>query len=394
MTRLQGSEALRTRLALATVTGRPLRLDAIRPDDPLSPGLRPWEASLLRLLEKVTAGAAVEINETGTALKYRPGVIVGGALAHACHPGRGLTYYLEPLLLISLFARKPVRAVLQGVTDGGADPSVDAWRAATLPLVRRAAGLGAGVDAATSLLAGGAVGELSLRLTRRGVHPGGGGEAALAVPALRGLPPVCLVEEGLVRRVRGVAFAARTSPSLAARAVDGARGVLNALLADVFIFTDHCPAAATGGRAPGYGVTLVAETTTGALLAAEAGSATPGLGTEGGGEGGGGGGAAAGRPRPPEEVGALAARALLATVEAGGAVGPADQGLAFTLAALADASASEVRTGQLTPHAAAALRACRDVLGVTFALRPDAGTRTVLATCVGAGVRNAARKAT
>ena len=385
MTCLQGSEALRTRLALATITGRPLRLDAIRPDDPASPGLRPWEASLLRLLEKVTSGAAVEINETGTSLKYRPGVIVGGAAPHhACHPGRGLAYYLEPLLLIALFGRKPLSISLTGVTDGGPDPSIDAWRAATLPLVRRAAGLGVGVDAATSLLAGGAAGELSLRLVRRGVFPAGGGEVAFTAPALRGLPPLSLTEEGLVRRVRGVAFAARVSPSMAARAVDGARGVLNALLADVFIFTDHCPTAASGGPAPGFGVTLVAETTTGALLAAEAGSATPGLGTD----------EETGRPRAPEEVGALAARALLATVEGGGGVGPADQGLALTLAALADAAASEVRTGPLTPHAAAVLRAARDLLGVTFALRPDPATRTVLATCVGAGVRNVARKAT
>jgi len=386
MTRLQGPEAFRTRLALATITGRPLRLDAIRPGDPTSPGLRPWEASLLRLLEKVTSGAAVEINETGTSLKYRPGVILGGGpIHHACHPGRGLSFYLEPLLLISLFARKPLSAVLSGVTDGGPDPSIDAWRAATLPLVRRAVGLGVGVDAATSLLAGGAAGELSLRLTRRGVFPGGGGEVAFTAPALRGIPPLSLTDEGLVRRVRGVAFAARTSPSAAARAVDGARGVLNALLADVFIFTDHCPTAASGGPGPGFGVTLVAETTSGALLAAEAGSATPGLGSEQ---------AAGGRPRAPEEVGALAARALLATVDAGGAVGPSDQGLAFTLAALADVAASEVRTGPLTPHAAAVLRAVRDLLGVTFALRPDASTRTVLATCVGAGVRNGARKAT
>ena len=291
MTRLQGSEALRTRLALATITGRPLRLDAIRPDDPASPGLRPWEASLLRLLEKVTSGAAVEINETGTSLKYRPGVIVGGAAPHhACHPGRGLAYYLEPLLLIALFGRKPLSISLTGVTDGGPDPSIDAWRAATLPLVRRAAGLGVGVDAATSLLAGGAAGELSLRLVRRGVFPAGGGEVAFTAPALRGLPPLSLTEEGLVRRVRGVAFAARVSPSMAARAVDGARGVLNALLADVFIFTDHCPTAASGGPAPGFGVTLVAETTTGALLAAEAGSATPGLGTD----------EETGRPRAPD----------------------------------------------------------------------------------------------
>lgn len=51
--------------------------------------------------------------------------------------------------------------------------------------------------------------------------------------------------------------------------VDAARGVLNQLLADVYIFTDAMSGAAAGAS-PGYGLTLVAETTTGCLISAEA----------------------------------------------------------------------------------------------------------------------------
>lgn len=39
-------------------------MDDIRVDD-AAPGLRDYEASLLRLLEKVSNGTVVEINETG-----------------------------------------------------------------------------------------------------------------------------------------------------------------------------------------------------------------------------------------------------------------------------------------------------------------------------------------
>lgn len=53
------------------------------------------------------------------------------------------------------------------------------------------------------------------------------------------------------------------------RMVDAARGVLNQLLADVYIFTDAMSGAAAGAS-PGYGLTLVAETTTGCLISAEA----------------------------------------------------------------------------------------------------------------------------
>ena len=44
------------------------------------------------------------------------------------------------------------------------------------------------------------------------------------------------------------------------------------LLADVYIFTDHMTGP-QAGASPGYGITLVAETTSGRLLAAEASAA-------------------------------------------------------------------------------------------------------------------------
>ena len=73
---------------------------------------------------------------------------------------------------------------------------------------------------------------------------------------------------GMVKRIRGIAFSSRLSPQNANRMVDGARGVLNALLADVYIFTDHV-SGAEAGSSPGYGLTLVAETTSKNLICAE-----------------------------------------------------------------------------------------------------------------------------
>ena len=49
--------------------------------------------------------------------------------------------------------------------------------------------------------------------------------------------------------------------------------MLNSLLADVFVFTDHMPGH-EAGASPGYGLSLVAETTTGLLISAQA-SAPP-----------------------------------------------------------------------------------------------------------------------
>jgi len=49
-----------------------------------------------------------------------------------------------------------------------------------------------------------------------------------------------------VKRIRGVAWACRTSPVMANRMVDAARGVLNQFLTDVYIYTDHAGPARTG----------------------------------------------------------------------------------------------------------------------------------------------------
>ncbi len=73
----------------------------------------------------------------------------------------------------------------------------------------------------------------------------------------------------MVKTVRGVAYALRVAPAAANRMVDGSRGVLNELLADVRVFTDH-RSGTEAGASPGYGLTLVAQTTTGRLLSAQA----------------------------------------------------------------------------------------------------------------------------
>ena len=192
--RFRGAAALRMRLTLATLAARPLRVDDIRALDS-SPGLRDHEASLLRLLEKVTNGTAVEINETGTRLRYRPGIIVGGAgLTHDCGATRGVGYFVEPLILLALWAKKPLAITLRGLTHGGPGaPCVDTLRAVTLPLLKRF-----GVDPSA----------LELKIVRRGAPPAGGGEVLLRLsptPALR-LSPPAWTDEGMVKRVRGVAL--------------------------------------------------------------------------------------------------------------------------------------------------------------------------------------------
>nr|ACF86565.1 unknown [Zea mays] len=134
--RLYGSRHFRQRLVLATLTSTAVTIEDIRSGD-ASPGLRPYEVSLLRLLDKISDHHTIDLNETGTKLRYRPGVIIGGkGLEHDCGVHRGIGYFLEPLILLGLFSRAPISIRLKGITNDTKDPSVDTFRTTTLHMLK------------------------------------------------------------------------------------------------------------------------------------------------------------------------------------------------------------------------------------------------------------------
>lgn len=50
---------------------------------------------------------------------------------------------------------------------------------------------------------------------------------------------VTWIDEGMVKRIRGITFSARVSSQFENSMIHAARGVFNRLLPDVHIFTDH-----------------------------------------------------------------------------------------------------------------------------------------------------------
>ncbi|KAH7655230.1 RNA 3'-terminal phosphate cyclase type 2 protein [Dioscorea alata] len=371
--KLKGSVHFRQRLVLATLSSTPVSIEDIRADE-TSPGLRPHEVSLLRLLEKISDDCAVEINETGTKLRFKPGVVMGGKhLVHDCGLSRSIGYFLEPLIVLGIFGKKPLSIRLKGITNDPKDPSVDVFRMVTLHMLKR---FGVPLEG------------LELKIESRGAPPLGGGEVVLGLPIVHdSLMAATWVDEGMVKSIRGVTFSTRVSPQIGNRMVYAARGIFNRLIPDVHIFTDH-RSGPSGGKSPGYGVSLVAETTTGCLISADSAvcysqgdnmdafedsEEKPEL-------------------MPPEDVGVQAASMLLGEIEQGGVVDSTHQGLLFLLCALCPPDVSKVRVGKLTPYGIETLRHIRDFLGVKFIIQPETSTNTVILKCVGCGMKNLSRK--
>ncbi|KAH9329493.1 hypothetical protein KI387_001601 [Taxus chinensis] len=370
---LQGAQHFRQRLLLSSLSGTPLRILHIREDDP-SPGLRNYEVSFLRLMEKICDGCVVEINETGTKLRYKPGVLVGGKyLAHDCGTARSIGYFLEPLIILGLFGKTPLSITLKGITNDDKDPCVDTFRITTLPMLKH---FGIPLE------------DLELKIVSRGAPPNGGGEVRLKVPIVQNsLTAVTWVDEGMVKRIRGVAYSTRVSPQMVNRMVDASRGILNRLLPDVYIFTDHYTGQLSG-RSPGYGISLVAETTTGCLISAEC-AASCSISEESGDHSD-----AENQKAPilPEDIGSKGAMLLLEEIKQGGVVDSTHQGLLFLLCALCPEDVSKVRVGKLSAYGIKTLRHIKDFLGVQFNIKPDPTTGTVILTCIGCGYKNLSRK--
>uniref|UniRef100_A0A0B6ZB57 RNA 3'-terminal phosphate cyclase domain-containing protein n=1 Tax=Arion vulgaris TaxID=1028688 RepID=A0A0B6ZB57_9EUPU len=374
----EGCNYFRMRLTLATLSGKSVKISQIRPEDD-DPGLKDFEVSFIRLLDKVTNGTKTVISETGTQVIYRPGLLLGGSIEHDCHPSRPIGYYLEMLMCLAPFTKEPLSAVLRGVTCDKDDPSVDLLKLSVFPVLKRFLGNDEGLE---------------LKINKRGAAPDGGGEVLFSCPCRQKLRPLKFTQPGKIKRVRGVAWSVRVSPAFVNRMVDSARGVLNKCLTDIYIHTDHMKGNQSG-KSPGFGLTLVAETTEGAFLAAEEVSSAKGSGEP---------------PSVPEDVGKKSAMALLQEIHRGGCVDSTSQSLAALMMVLGQQDVSKLQTGELTPHMIQLLRHIRDVFKVTFNIKVDkkpraansedgdeegeelrVGADKLILTCVGVGYTNVSK---
>jgi len=372
----EGSNFLRQRLVLATLTGRAVKIDRIRARDD-DPGLHEAEAGFIRLLDKLTNGSKIEVNETGTSLSYQPGSLLGGRVEHQCSLTRGVGYWLEPILTLAPFCKDPLHLALSGVTNHHLDPSPDMIKSSCLPVLKRFLLDDAGLE---------------LSVKKRGAPPGGGGLVVFKCPVKKSLRPVQVSDQGKIKRIRGVAWAVRVSPSVVNRMVEVAKGLLLQFLPDIYIYTDHVTGA-NSGKSPGFGLTLTAETTTGATLTAEYCNGHVSHADGGGSR------------AVPEDVAEKAAHLLMEEIFRGGCADSLSQSLSVILMGLTPPDVSKCVLGPLSPYTVQCLRHVRDFMDLTFKLETfqnkddmeededlRLGADKVMLTCVGVGYTNMNKK--
>ena len=384
------------RLVLSTLTGRPIRICKIRSTSPTHPGLAPHEVSFLRLLEAVTNGSIIELSTTGTALLYKPGLISGtksgpgtssGVLYHevSAECNRGISYFIISICLLAPFSKAPVNihfsgpGVITSATPTG-DVSVDTVRSAILPLYSHF-----GISL-----------KVELRVLKRSSPGtegrGGAGEVQLTFGHQVSLPKtVQILDQGKVKRVRGLAYSTGVAAANNARMIEAARGVLNPFVMDTYINSDVSSApfliVSSGENGfpmskkrtgIGFGISLYAESSTGSLYSADL--ACPVAGGQ-----------------PPEEIGRLCAYQLLDMIAAGGCVSRLGAPTVLTLMAMGSEDVGRVLLSKDTIISEDIVNLARDLKAMgasSWGLREESSSdgSNVIVSVVGRGVGNVGRK--
>ena len=442
-----GAIQFRQRICVAILTHRRLLIRNIRNSDnnnntnnSMIIGLQSHEASFLKLIDRLTNGSTIEINATGTQLSFQPGLLLGGTIHHDCPVGmnnsmdnttetsaltdvaterelqqltvRNIGWYLEGILPLAPFGKEPLHLTLTGITDNNmtmnGDPSCDYIRYAVLPVLSKF-GIGEPLvsthpsNAATTDLLDNDIGRPSIKVLRRGGAPLGGGSVTFTCPMVRHtLQPARLLQDwtdmGKVKRIRGQVITCQlVSSSMAARIAYSAKGVCHKLLPDVWIHTDvHTQKNHQCGPSPSVNLILTAETTTGVVYTHEVALRTAGVSSSSFPSSSSNHHHEADRGRElPEELGVRGAVGLLQEIQRGGCMDTNLQSFVLLLLCLCpEQEVSRIRVGPLSPNTIVSLRLFQQALGVTFQIKPDVATKTVIISGIGIGYTNMARAST
>ncbi|ESL08719.1 RNA 3'-terminal phosphate cyclase-like protein [Trypanosoma rangeli SC58] len=360
MLEFEGSSLFRHHIVCSLLTNKPVRILGIH-DDAEPEGIQVCEANFLKFIDRVTTGSKFECTKNNTTLTFYPGMILGGTFSHEVPTSRCVSYIAEVAVLLLPFAKLDTRLTLVGSTQGELDLSVDTLRTVTTRWLQLF-----GV-------------ECSVRIIRRGTHPGGGGAIDLHCKAVRKLNSIDATTRGRVRRIRGISFGSRVAADLAQRAATAAKGVLLNLLPDVYVVTDLDNSKQHRGEpSSGYGVVLVAETTSKHCVISQEATAAP--------------------QELPEAVGKRTAELLLDQVFGGGCVDAHHQMLVLLLMALSPDEVSTVRLGQLTGSIVSAVMLLEAYFGVSCATKEEPSLMgdnlppSTLITCVGSNTVNVWKK--
>ena len=294
-----GGQILRSAIAVASITGRGVKIRNIRKNRP-RPGLGFQHIKSIELAAQLTGAAVEGLAPGSTSITFLPGPIRGGEYNLDLGTAGSISLVLQSVTPLAAYAPSGVTLHITGGTDVRWSPTIDYFQHVTLPALRSFGFKG------------------ELQLESRGYYPLGGGRvtAAFEPARLRGIraevpqPPL----------VRGISSCSRLPPHVPRRQAEAAKKYLEGMGIEVAEIAMD----ARKDRSTGSSITLYSGFLGGSAL----------------GE----------RGVPAEKVGAEAASIIANEIESGAAVDPFMCDQLITFMALSDGP-SVITTGSVTSHA-------------------------------------------
>eukprot|EP00043_Microstomoeca_roanoka_P025620 m.9262 g.9262 ORF g.9262 m.9262 type:complete len:378 (+) comp5685_c0_seq1:63-1196(+) len=256
-----GGQILRNAMAYAHLLEKKVRIINIRAGRS-KPGLRQQHLHGISLIARMCNGRLLGGKVESTEVELHPAEHIGGHFTADTKTAGSICLILQAALPCALFSPTDVVLSLHGGTNASMAPQIDFHTMVLGPTLAR---VGASVE---------------ITVERRGFFPKGGGSVIAKCKPVQHLLPIQLIARGDIKRVFGRSFVAGKLPIKVARSMaDVATAVLKEGLKraavkggspgqqDVPIEIDvvsESPGKATG---TGAGIIVIAETTTGCLLA-------------------------------------------------------------------------------------------------------------------------------
>ena len=171
-----GGQLVRTAVALAALTGTPIRVLRVRARRD-KPGLAPQHLAAVQAVAEICGAETKGLELRSQHIEFVPGTLRGGEYRFDVGTAGSVTLVLQAVLPALIAGGTPARLTVIGGTDVRWAPPIDYLREVLLPLVERM-----GV-------------RVSIEVVRRGYYPRGGGEVRVEIhPAP--LRPLCLTKAG------------------------------------------------------------------------------------------------------------------------------------------------------------------------------------------------------
>ncbi|XP_064385885.1 RNA 3'-terminal phosphate cyclase-like isoform X2 [Halichondria panicea] len=347
-----GGQILRISMALNCLLNRSITVTNIRAGRD-KPGLRPQHLTGIELLAQMCGGRLKGEGIGSSEVTLCPQAIRGGHFTADTRTAGSVCLLLQAALPCLLFAPKSSKVTLKGGTNADMAPPIDYAIKVFQPIAARF-----GV-------------QFDCRVVRRGFYPKGCGEVEIATPTgpVPHLTAVTMTDPGTLVGITIHAFVAGAVPINAChKMVMGARKALERQLPGVGLEVKEVQETRDSAFGNSSGIIIVAETSTGCLLA----------------------GSANGRKSDPaDKTGRAAADELVRGVRSGGCVDEHLQDQLIILMALARGR-STIRTGPLTLHTQTAIHIAQLLTKAKFWTERVSGEKREvhLIHCDGIGLEN------